>query len=89
MKGLPFIIALGAVALMADGADAAQVSQHRHAQIKAEKMPHASANSYGYVQRQAAPAKPYNRLEHPYESDANGRQSYPNPDRVFTTGHFP
>ena len=90
MKGLCVIIALGAMALMANGAGAAQNSQYRtgiHAQVR--KIPHASADAFGYAQRPAPQSKPYDRLQDPYESDSQGHQSYQNPDRVNVNGQFP
>jgi hypothetical protein len=90
MKGLSVIIAAGAIALIASGASAAQNSQHRtgiHTQVR--KAPQMSADAFGYAQRPAFQSIPYDRLQHPYESDSQGHQSYPNPDRVNVNGQFP
>jgi hypothetical protein len=90
MKRLSVLAAMGAIALMAGGASgdasAATVSRHRAHLVKA---PQTIVRSYGAVQRPAAQAKPYDRLAHPYESDSLGKQWFPNPDRVFTTGNYP
>lgn len=75
MKRLSAIMALAAVALMADGASAAKIS-HRTA-------------IHAQAPRTALQARPYNRLEHPYESDSLGHQWFINPDRVSIPGQFP
>ena len=79
MKHLSVIIALGAIALMADGASA-QPNRDR-----AGKTPHAVVNTYGYA-RHAAPQNPASedRYRNVFESISQGHQRFPNPDRDST-----
>ena len=82
MKRLSVLIAMGAIALMANGASAETHSRHRA---------HPTAvNSYGYAQAPVRPGQSLSdRFQHPYESESLGHQSFQNPDRVFTTGNYP
>jgi hypothetical protein len=81
MKRLSVLIAMGAIALMADGASAGTHSRHRA---------HPAVSSYGYAQVPVRQSQSLSdRFQHPYESESLGHQSFPNPDRVFTTGNYP
>jgi hypothetical protein len=76
MKRLSVIIAMGAIALMANGAGAQPRRTHTG------KTPHAVTNTYGYA-RYAAPQNlaPEDRYQNVFESNSLGHQSFPNPDR--------
>jgi hypothetical protein len=87
MKRLSVLIAMGAIALMANGASAETHSRHR---THLTKTPHAIVNSYGYAQRPVRQNESLaDRFKHPYESESLGHQWFENPDRVFTTGNYP
>jgi hypothetical protein len=77
MKRLSVLIAMGAVALMADGASAASHSRHQTHVVKTPQT--AVGENYPLA----------DRFKHPYESESLGHQWFPNPDRVFTTGNYP
>jgi hypothetical protein len=82
MKRLSVLIAMGAIALMANGASAETHSRHRAHQTV--------VNSYAYAPVPVRESQSLSdRFQHPYESESLGRQSFPNPDRVFTTGNYP
>jgi hypothetical protein len=71
---LAIAIALGALALMANGANA----QHRtSAQTNARHLSRIFGQAYGYAQE----VRRYRSPVGVYESYSLGRQSYPNPDR--------
>jgi hypothetical protein len=75
MKAKLAIIAFGALALMANGANA----QHRtngHSQVR--HVSRTFGQAYGYVPSVSAP---YLSPGGMYESYSQGSQSYPNPDR--------
>jgi hypothetical protein len=70
MKRLAVVLVLGAMALATHGADAQAAVRHRTAH---PEYSHPSANAYGYARPE--------RSQSVFESNAQGRQSYPNPDR--------
>jgi hypothetical protein len=76
MKMKLAVIALGALALMANGANA----QHRTSNAHVRLLPHIFAKTYAYAPRQEWRRQSLNNV---YESFSQGRQSYPNPDRQF------
>jgi hypothetical protein len=84
MKRLSVITALGAIALMANGASAQPGRAH------VGKTPHATVSSYGYAGHAASPSPASeDRYQNRFESNSLGRQSFPNPDRdssMQTTG---
>jgi hypothetical protein len=81
MKRFSVLIAMGVVALMANGASAASHSRH---EAHLPKTPPAYA--HGPVHENYPLSE---RYKHPYESESLGHQWFPNPDRVFTTGNYP
>jgi len=85
MKGLLAIIALGAIALMVNGASAQAGSPRRaHSQTHARQMPSRFANDYGYASQPLSQGQALSgRYQNMYESDSLGRQSFANPDRVL------
>jgi hypothetical protein len=86
MKRLSVLIAMGVIALMANGASAETHSRHR---AHVTKTPQTIVNSYGSAQRPVRQnPSPGDRFQHPYESDSLGHQSFQNPDRVFIPGQF-
>jgi hypothetical protein len=80
MKRLSVIIALSAIALIADGASA-RPGGGSHV----GKTPQATVNSYGYAGR-AAPPSPASEdgYQNRFESRSLGHQRFPNPDRDST-----
>jgi hypothetical protein len=75
MKAKLAVIALGALVLMANGANA----QHRTGtQTHARHSSHIFGQAYGYVPRGTPQYQSSGGL---YESYSQGHQSYPNPDR--------
>jgi hypothetical protein len=75
MKAKLAVIALGALVLMADGANA----QHRTSgQAHVRHLSPAFGQAYGYAPREAPQAQ---LSAGAYESYSQGSQSYPNPDR--------
>jgi hypothetical protein len=71
MKRLAVVTILGAIALTTQGASAASDLPHRGPLARA---PHFT--TYGYARHPAE-----NRFHNVFESESQGRQSYPNPDR--------
>jgi hypothetical protein len=87
MKRLSVLVAMGAIALMANGASAETQSRHR---THLTKTPQTIVNTYGFAKRQVRQNESLaDRLKHPYESESLGRQPFENPDRVFTSGQYP
>jgi hypothetical protein len=75
MKAKLAIIALGALVLMANGANA----QHRTgSQTHVRHLSRTFGQAYGYARRETPQYKSSGGL---YESYSQGHQSYPNPDR--------
>jgi len=81
VTGKLIIIALGAVVLMANAASA---QQRPNGQSQVRHLPRVFGQTYGYVPRPAQQDQSrQNRYQDIYQSDSLGRQSFPNPDRVF------
>jgi hypothetical protein len=75
MKAKLAVIALGALVLMANGANA----QHRTSgQTHVRHLSPTFGQAYGYAPREAPQLQSSGGL---YESYSQGSQSYPNPDR--------
>jgi hypothetical protein len=73
MRAKLAVIALGALVLMANGANA----QHR-SQTHVRHLSRIFGQAYGYAPREAPQ---YQSSGEVYESNSQGIQSYPNPDR--------
>jgi hypothetical protein len=80
--GRALAIATAAVLLTASAASA----EHRASgRAGVRHLPHAFERTYGYVPRQVPGQAPrYGSHTGVFSSDAQGRQSYPNPDRDFS-----
>lgn len=89
MKGRLAIIALGAIALMANEASAQTNSHHRAtSQTHVRHVPGVFAHTYGSVQLPASQNEALrDRYQNIYESESLGRQSFPNPDRAIPPPH--
>jgi hypothetical protein len=89
MKGRLAIIALGAIALMANEASARTNSHHRATgQTQVRHAPGVFTHTYGYVPLPGSQNESLrDRYQNIYESDSLGRQSFPNPDREIPPPH--
>ena len=84
MKGRLAIIAVGAIALVANEASAAN-SQHR---VHIRQVPSVFAHTYGYAPRPTSQIQSLeDRYQHIYESESLGHQWFPNPDRAPPPPH--
>lgn len=75
MKAKLVIMVLGALALMANGANAQQPTSSR---THVRHLPRIFGQAYGYGPQEV---RRYRSSIGVYESHSQGRQSYPNPDR--------
>jgi hypothetical protein len=89
MKGRLAIVALGAIALMANEASAHTNSPHRAtSQTHVRHVPGVFAHTYGYAPRPVPQNEALrDRYQNIYESESLGHQSFPNPDRAIPPPH--
>jgi hypothetical protein len=77
VKGKSVAIAVGALVLALAGAAGARTAVRAHTR----HVPHGFAPTYSYAPRQAPQNLPSQSFGDIYQSNAQGHQSYPNPDR--------
>jgi hypothetical protein len=79
MKRLSVLAVLSAIALMANGASAQPNRSHIGK----------TSNAYGYARHAAPHYRPSgDRYDHVFESDSQGHQWFPNPDRALPSIQF-